>query len=52
MIISVQHMEYFTSHFASFAAADFLIWSGSCLKSYKLSIVLKYELYKHVFPSN
>lgn len=45
-------MEYFTSHIGSFATADILIWSGSCLKSSDLSIVLKYELFKYVFPSN
>lgn len=45
-------MEYFTSHFANFATADILIRSGSCLKSYDLSIVLKYEIFKYVFPSN
>lgn len=39
-------MEYFTSYFANFATADILIRSGSCLKSYDLSIVLKYEIFK------
>lgn len=45
-------MEYFTSHVASFATADNLIWSGSCLKSSDLSIVLKYGLFKYAFPNN